>query len=181
MMSSNSSYLKETARGGAYFQCQLKLPQSWELGMRRMMSDDCITFHLGPFCVMCMHLTRQICPLDLPWRHNLHCLRRPGNPAAIVDAESSESGEIQSEGLHEGHAAFVVSTAPAPVSLSLPTGSVETPADIAPRNGPCGIVVPCFLNGGWIDTRRFFGFSRLSAAQAEIHFPRQLVPTHKCK
>ena len=29
----------------AYFQCLLKLPQIWELGVRRMPSNDCITFY----------------------------------------------------------------------------------------------------------------------------------------
>ena len=73
-----------------------------------------------------------------------------GQPAAaIMDAESSESGEILSAGLHDGRAALVVSSAaPAPASSSLPLASVETPADSAPQNGAGGIDVPCFLDGG---------------------------------
>ena len=74
----------------------------------------------------------------------------PGHPAAaIVDAESSESGEILSAGLHDGHGTLVVSTAaPAPASSSLPSASVRTPADSATQKGAGGIDVSCFIGGG---------------------------------
>ena len=73
-----------------------------------------------------------------------------GQPAAaIMDAESNENGEILSAGLHDGHAALVDSSAaPAPASSSLPSVSVQTPADIATLKGAGGIDVPCFLGGG---------------------------------
>ena len=80
----------------------------------------------------------------------LALLAQTGQPAAaIMDAESRESGEILSAGLHDGHAALVVSSAvPAPASSSLPSASVQTHADIAAQKGAGGIDVPCFLDGG---------------------------------
>ena len=73
-----------------------------------------------------------------------------GQPAAVImDAESTESGDILSAGLHDGHAALVVSSAvPVLASSSLPSASVQTPADIATQKVAGATDVPCFLGGG---------------------------------
>ena len=101
----------------AYFQCLLKLPQIWELGVRCMPSNDCITFY------RCLLKGEVVVPAlgdayykavlgdspDLPagpaLALQLALPAQTGQPAgAIMDAESSESGEILSAGLHDGNA-----------------------------------------------------------------------------
>ena len=130
----------------ALFQCLLEMPRIWELGEHRMSSNDCILFY------KCLLKGEVIEPAlgdahckavlgdspDLPagptaLTPQLALVAPRGQPAAsIMDAESSESGEVLTAGLHDGDAAFVVSTAtPAPASSSLPSASVQTPADFA--------------------------------------------------
>ena len=130
----------------AHFHCLLNLPQSWGLGVRCMPSNDCITFY------RCLLKGEVIEPAlgdahnkavlsqspDLPAGPALAPQRalpvQTGQPAAIMDAESSESGEILSAGLHDGHAALVVSTAALGVDpFVVAVGSLLKRQQILPR------------------------------------------------
>ena len=99
-----------------FFQCMLKVPLIWELGARRMPSNDCITFHrfllkgevtepaLGDaHCTAVLGVSPDL-PAGPALALQLALPAQTWQPAAVItDAESSESGEILNAGLHDGH------------------------------------------------------------------------------
>ena len=150
LMSSNISQLVRFSSRRPCCRCLLKLPHNWELGVRRMPScllkNEVIEPALGDAHYKAVLGDSPDLPAGPALALQLALPAQTGQPTAIMDAESSESGEILSAGLHDGHAALVVSSvAPAVAFKRL---------QILPRKR-ARATSTCFHDGGRL-IRRFF-------------------------